>query len=455
MIDNNQKKLLLTLSGLVLGVAGIVGIYKFSTPLIHKACKAILDKGQVSPMEARGPVHIEGQRVKVGPMSRRIVTVGKLGANKSVMIRAEMPGIIADMPFREGDDVREGDLLFQFKDADIQAELAQAQSELDLYTASFERIDQLRNQRIESLKNLDEVRARRDMAKAKVEAAQAKLAKSRIEAPFDGTIGLSQFNQGAFVQAAQELVMLVDNSVLLVDFKAPESYLNDISVGQTAEVKLDGFNKVFRANVEAIDSRIDPQSHSIAIRASLPNDERNLRSGLFATVSLIIGEKSNALMVPEAAVQREGDIEYVWFVQDGKADRKRIVTGTRENAFMEVVAGGLRPDEIVVTSGHLKLVPGGRVRISNMPELYEDEEKISDIKGADAEPASLLERLKAKLFHKAEDIKKPEEIKSIADASAVEKKPDVPSEKPAVEGEATAAPEAPAPSTPASEKKEG
>lgn len=379
MIEKKIKRnALIIISGLIAGLLGLWVLGKIGQPWMKKACVSLLETDDKRQQlgESRVAV-IEAIRTKLGTASRRIVTVGKLDANKSVMIRSEIAGKIKEIPFKEGEDIQKGEVLFQFEDSDLIAELNQAEAQLAKAESDLDRSTQLRlgGKNIESTKKFDEYTAERNVAKARVEAAQAKLDKAKILAPFDGTIGLTEFSEGAFVQGAQDLVMLVDNSVLLIDFKVPESYLSDIGPGQTAEVRLDGFpNKVFNGLVEAIDSRVDPQSHSIAVRASLPNQDRKLRSGLFANVSLIIGEKANSIMVPEASVQREGEVEYVWIVQGGKADRRRVVTNTREKAQIEVIAG-LRPDEIVVTSGQIKLVPGIRTRITNMPELYEDEEK--------------------------------------------------------------------------------
>ena len=98
---------------------------------------------------------------------------------------------------------------------------------------------------------------------------------------------------------------------------------------------------------------------------------------MFASVGVIIGVKNDALLVPESALGREGDIEYVWVVMNGKSGRKRVLTGTKENGQVEIVAG-LRPGEIVVTSGQLKLGEGTAVKISNMEgndvEVLEDDE---------------------------------------------------------------------------------
>ena len=259
--------------------------------------------------------------------------------------------------------------------------MEQAQAELAKAEADFKRIASLRERNIESIKKFDEVKAAVDISKARVDKTRAELARAKIFAPFSGTIGLIRVNTGAYVQVAQELAALVDNTPIKVEFKIPEKYLNDIGVGQSAEVKLDGFGEEsFRSTVDAIDSRVDEASHSIAVRSIVDNADGRLKEGLFANVSLVIGEKTNALLIPESALAREGNIEFVFIVQGGKAGRRRVVTGTRENAQVEILQG-LRPDELVVTAGQTKLGEGTTVEITNLagPQAVDlDEDEVTE-----------------------------------------------------------------------------
>jgi membrane fusion protein (multidrug efflux system) len=363
-----KDKIPFFIGGIVAGILGLLVIIKITTPWVKKACVSILEQGAKGLGREERIVSIEAAQVKLGTMTKRISTVGKLRANNEVVIRSEMAGKIQNIHFQEGSDVHAGDVLIDFVKDDLEAELKQAQAELVLRKADYERQKQLKSTSAVSEKKYEEAKAAFDMAEAKVEAAEAKLKKATIVAPFSGTIGLIDVSIGAFVQGAQDLVRLVENDPMKIDFKVPEKNLHDVGVGQSAELKLEGFpDEKFVATIDAIDARVDPQSHSIAIRASIPNSDKKLRAGLFASVSVIIGEKGNTIMVPESAVAREGNVEYVWTVESGKAGRRPVLTGTRENGQIEIVAG-LRPGEIVVTSGQIKLGEGTAVKITNMPE---------------------------------------------------------------------------------------
>ena len=361
----SSEKVALMLGGSVIGVLAIVFGLKLATPLVKRACQSILEAPDAGGQHARF-ASVEAVVIKPGTISRRITTVGKLRANESVTLRTEMQGRIKEIAFKEGSQVKQGDVLIRFEDEEAKAQVVKAEADIEFRQARYDRMTLLQSKGLTKAPELDQERGGLNMAKAELEVAKAKLAKTVIFAPFEGKIGLIDVSVGAFVDSQKELVTLVDFDPMKIDFKIPEKYIHDIGPGQSAEIKLDSFpNEIFHATVEAIDSRVDPQTHSIAVRATIPNEDEKLQTGLFGRVGVIIGVKNDALLLPESALGREGDIEYVWAVTNGKAGRKRVLTGTRENGQVEITAG-LRADEIIVTSGQLKLGEGMAVKISNM-----------------------------------------------------------------------------------------
>jgi membrane fusion protein, multidrug efflux system len=359
------ERISLMLGGTLIGALVIVFGFKLATPIVKKACQSILEAPDKGERDTR-VASIEATILKPGTISKRITTIGKLRANEFVTIHAEMQGRIKEIDFKEGTMVKKGDVLIRFEDDELQAEVAKAEADVEYRQVKFDRMQKPEFKGFTRGHEYDQERGNLNMAKAAVELAKAKLAKATITAPFEGKIGLINVSVGAFIDTQKELVTIVDFDPMKIDFKVPEVHIHDIGVGQTAEVKVDSFpDQIFHATVEAIDSRVDPQTHSIAVRATIPNEDGKLQTGLFGSVSVIIGVKNDALIVPESALGREGDIEYVWVVVNGKAGRKRVLTGTKENGQVEITAG-LREGEIVVTSGQLKLGEGTAVKISNM-----------------------------------------------------------------------------------------
>lgn len=374
LFENTSKETMMKIGGgVVIGILGFWILLKifhpYTSPLIKNACRSYLGIDESgNSLGGRESVKVEAARVEKGVMTKRIPTVGILRANHEVMLRSETAGRIKEILFKEGEAVNQGDLLIQFEDGDVKAELEQAKAELAFRQGDFERSTKLKEQKLVSQysKVFDEARSGYEQAKARVDKAEAQLEKTKIFAPFSGHIGLIKIDAGEYVQPNTELVKLVDYTPMKVNFKIPEKYLHELGVGQLAEVRLDGFpNEVFIATIEAIEPSVQAESHSIGVTALIPNDNQKLRSGLYANISVIVGEKSGTLMVPEAAVNREGGIEFVWVIQNGKARFTPVLTGTRENAKVEIITG-LREGLMVITAAP-NIVHGTPVSVINQP----------------------------------------------------------------------------------------
>lgn len=358
---------------IIIVVVGFLSLWvltlRLAKPVVRSICVAALSNDQRVDREQRVRA-VEAQKVSLGVVSKRINTVGQMRANAMVAIKAELSGRIAEVLFTEGTKVKKGDLIIRFEDAEHRGALQQAEGEFENAKANLERIEKLHTQKVESGKKFDEAVAHVKITEGKLQQAKARLEQANIKAPFDGTIGIMNISPGAFVQGATDLVTIVDNSAVKVTFKIPEKSIHDIGPGQVVEVKVSAFkDQVFAGTVEAVDAKVESESHSVQVKAIIPNPDNLLRDGLFANVSLIVGEKGDTMTVDESAIERLGEIEFVWIVERGRADQRRVLTGARENGKVEIVAG-LQPGQIVVTVGR-GLQPGAKVKISNMPDPSE------------------------------------------------------------------------------------
>jgi membrane fusion protein (multidrug efflux system) len=212
---------------------------------------------------------------------------------------------------------------------------------------------------------MEEAKAGMEISEARIEELEVTLSKLKLTAPFDGTMGIIEVSKGAYVQPNQVLGSFVDNSFMHIDFKIPEKFINDVGAGQVVEVTLNSLDQVFEGTVEAVEPKSESESHSVKIRAGMENYQNLLRHGMFCSISLIIGEKSNALSIEEHAVEVEGEAEYVWVIEKGKAMKRRVMTGSKEKGRVEILAG-LEAGELVVIAGQLKLYPGSKVKITNL-----------------------------------------------------------------------------------------
>lgn len=371
---STRRKIVFFLLGLIVGFLLLSIVFQACGGTLS-AIKERLCATNDAHMRADRLVNVEALPAKIGTMTKRVTAVGRTKANEFVVIKSEIHARLKEILFTEGGTVTKDQEIFRFENSDVQAELQEAEANLVLTKSNFERTAKLHEQKIGSAKEYDKSKGEFDAASARVAVLKAKLEKTIIKAPFSGQIGIvkEDVNVGGFVQSGAELVTLVQTNPMKIDFKVPEKFVHDVGVGQSAEVRIDAFkDRVFLASVEAVDSKVDSDSHSLALRATTDNDNGDLIAGLFANVSLIIGERGNTVMVDESAIVREGTIETVWVIEKGKARQKLVKTGVREKNMVEIIAG-INQGEIVVTTGQQRLQNGVRVKVVNDKEEIERE----------------------------------------------------------------------------------
>jgi membrane fusion protein (multidrug efflux system) len=294
--------------------------------------------------------------------------VGSLVSNESVVLRPEVSGRIEAIRFRDGETVRRGVVLVELDSAVQRAELQQARANLTLAESNFRRTQDLFGRKFVSQSSLDDARAKLEVARAGLALAQAHLQRMQIRAPFDGVVGIRSVSPGDFVQDGDALINLEDIATLKLDFRLPELYLDRVRPGQALELSSDVLpGEIHSATVEAIDPLVDVQGRAVRLRASLANPEMRLRPGVFARVRLILAERAEVAVVPEAAlVPAPGNTQFVYRVEHGKVQRVMVKTGQRRDAMVEVVEG-LAPGAVVVTAGQLKLRDGASVNVAVAP----------------------------------------------------------------------------------------
>ncbi len=307
-------------------------------------------------------VPVETAQVQVGSLSERVVSVGSLASNESVIIRPEIAGRVVEIRFEEGQPVKQGDVLVKLDNSLNRAEVSEAEAKLELAKRNFERTQELFSGQIATARSRDEARSSLDVGTASVETAKVKLDKTRIAAPFDGIAGLRKISVGDYISIGQDLFNLEDIDPIKVDFRISEKFLSTLRADQPIEITVDAYpDRKFEGQVYAIDPRIDAAGRSIVIRARVANKDRMLRPGLFARVTLILELKPNALTVPEQAIVPRGSDQFVYRVIDGKAKQTKVKIGTRRDGRVEIVEG-LSTDDVVITAGQQKIREGGAVR---------------------------------------------------------------------------------------------
>jgi membrane fusion protein (multidrug efflux system) len=310
-----------------------------------------------------GPAPVEVVELKPVRVLESITAVGSLRSNESVVLRPEVSGRIAAIGFRDGQSVRRGQLLVGLDATLNEAEVAQARAEFDLATSNLRRTEDLASKNFVSSSAQDQAASSVQVAEAKLKLAEARLAKMRILAPFDGVVGIRNVSIGEYVKDGAELVNVEDIRTLKADFRLPERYFPQLKTGLPVELTADALpGSRYVGSVEAINPRVDAAGRSLEVRARLTNSDGQLRPGMFARVRVLLGDRPNALMVPEEAVVPLGDDFFVYTVADGKAKRVRVKLGVRREAQVELLEG-VSAGEQVITAGIRVQRDGQAVRV--------------------------------------------------------------------------------------------
>ena len=325
----------------------------------------------VVPLESRGqtlqavvpPTPVEAQPVGHATMVDTVRAIGTLRANQSIVVRSEIPGLVTKIEFTDTREVDKGQALFQLDDSMDRAQLAQAEAALRLAESNYTRAQELLNRGAGTIQARDQALSIREADRAAVALARARLDKSAIRAPFSGVVGMTRIDRGAYVTAGQDLVTLDDIAALRLDFTVPERYARFVALGQKVQVEADSLpGRAFTGEVAVIDTRIDPLTRALGVRAMIDNRDRALRPGQFVRAAVEVNSRADALVIPEQAIVPLGDRLPVFRVIANKAVETPVKIGLREFGRAEIVEG-LTPDDIVIIAGQQKVQDGGPVAI--------------------------------------------------------------------------------------------
>lgn len=322
--------------------------------------------GAAKPGGPLRAVGVEAVPVRLGTARQTILAVGTFRSNESIMVRPELASRVKEFNFNEGQKVAKGQVLVRLDAALDEAQLAQAEAALVLSKANYERSVSLVARQAGTEKAVDEARAALRRDEALVQLAKARVEKYTLIAPFDGVVGLRRVSVGSYLVAGADVVNLEQINPLKVDFRIPESFLPAVRVGQPITVNVDAFaGREFAGKVYAIDPLVDEAGRSIVIRAIVDNSQSLLRPGVFGRVAVTLSTRENAMFVPEQAIVPVGDRVQVYRVVDGKSVPTFVRAGQREKGQVEILEG-LKPDDVVITAGHLKL-PRPGIPVSIVP----------------------------------------------------------------------------------------
>lgn len=291
-----------------------------------------------------------------------IEAVGTAHANESVILTAKVTDTVRAISFSDGAHVEKGDLIAELLNTEQSADLAEARAANVEADQQFERISNLVGKGNASRAQLDSARATRDAAAARVAALEARLDDRLIRAPFAGVLGLRSVSPGQLVSPGDPIVTLDDVSLMKVDFSVPETYLAALKPGLLIRAKSAAYpGTLFEGKVEMVDTRVDPVSRAVLVRAIIDNKDGRLRPGMLMTVDLVKNER-RSLVVPEISLVPVQSRQYVFTVVDGVAHRVPIEIGARRIGDVEVLSG-LKEGDLVIVEGTNRAADGKPVKV--------------------------------------------------------------------------------------------
>jgi len=299
--------------------------------------------------------------------------IGTLVATQGVYVSAEIAGKVREIHFESGEPVEAGALLLQLDDSIEQAEVKGLIAEEGLGKLEFERAAQLLSDKLGSQADYDRTRANLQKTQADLAARRALLEKKAIRAPFSGILGIRQVNMGAYLQPGDRIVSLQQLDPIYADFSLPERYQSSITPDQQVSIQAKAWpDEHFKGQISAIDPRIDSNTRSIRIRATLANPKLLLHPGMFAEVQLLLPVRSNVVTVPQTAIMYNpyGDAVFVVQEHDGTltVEYRQVQTGKVRDGRIEI-RSGLQAGERVVSAGQLKLRNGMAITIDDSVQL--------------------------------------------------------------------------------------
>lgn len=320
-----------------------------------------------SPVIAQqGPTPVFVTQVQNVQFIDEIEALGTLQANENIVLTSTVTELITAVNFQDNQRVKKGDLLVEMDTAQEEAEIAEEQSRIDESQKQVDRLRPLVENRAASKSILDEQERELLTAKARIKAIQSRVNERKVVAPFDGVVGIRNISVGALVQPGTQITTLDDDTFMKLDFSVPEIFLSSLEPGINIQAFARAYpDTVFKGTVQSIDSRIDPVTRSVPVRAMIQNADRKLKAGMLMRVVLKKNPRKT-LIIPEEALTVRGDSHFVMrAVQDGqstKAELQKVEIGSRRQGDVEILSG-LDEGDLIVNHGALRLRPGAEITI--------------------------------------------------------------------------------------------
>lgn len=367
------KKILIFTMNRKTKIALIVIIVLFITGMaFYPKIKAIFISGDDSKTtvgenngnSGRTILNVSAQILKHENLNDIIRVKGLLIPDEEVELSFETSGKITGIYFKEGSNVKKGQLLAKVNDKPLQAELQKLEAQIPLAEDRVFRQKSLLAKDAVSQEAYESVNTELEKLKADIELVKSRIAQTELRAPFDGVIGLRQVSEGTYASPTIIISQLTRITPLKIEFSVNESQVNNIKPGTPLTFTFDNDMNQYQANVYAVESNLDKQTLTLKARALYSNPGGRLKPGLSTNIEIKLQEIKNTIVIPSLSTIAEMGRDIAYIYKDGKAHQVALKKGMRTASSVQVL-NGLNIGDTLLVTGVMQLRDGLPVTIDN------------------------------------------------------------------------------------------
>ncbi|MBN2765613.1 MAG: efflux RND transporter periplasmic adaptor subunit [Paludibacteraceae bacterium] len=363
----NKKTKIILFAAIAVLIAGMA-LFPTIRALFAKDPQALDKPGKaIGNSQKRPALNVNVKVLQYEALQDIFRTKGLLMPDEEVDLSFETSGKIVKIYFREGSNVRKGELLAKVNDSPLQAELKKLEAQLPLANDRVFRQKSLLAKDAVSQEAYESVTTELEKLNADIELVKARIAQTELRAPFDGVVGLRQVSEGAYASPSLEISTLTKLSPLKIEFSVNERQANDIKPGTKITFEIENDLNVYEAPVYAVESKLDEKTLSLKARALYQNPGGKLKPGRSANISIQLSEISKAIVIPAISSIAEMGRDIVYVYKSGKAHLVEVKKGMRTASSVQVI-DGLQPGDTLIVSGVMQLRDGMDVVINKAKE---------------------------------------------------------------------------------------
>ncbi len=364
----------------VIAILSLVAVLATLAGVKASQISALMTAGKAMQKAGPPPEVVSTVAVQQQSWEKTLTAVGSVVAARGVALSNDAAGVVTHLYVESGAFVKQGQVLVEL-DANVErAQLASIRARKELADTSLQRTKALVSAGSIAPAQLDADQSAVKSLAADEGALGAQIGRKVIRAPFSGRLGIRGVNLGQYLAPGTTITVLEDIRTVFVDFTLPQQELSHLKVGMAVRVSEPEHDAVLaEGTISAIEPAVDTVTRNVKVRASIPNRDEKLRSGMFVKVAAVFPEQQSVVAIPATAVVHASFGDSVFCVEDkprtsqedkpGKIARQQFVKlGDSRGDFVSVLAG-LKPTDVVATAGAFKLRNGVPIVVNNDVKL--------------------------------------------------------------------------------------